>query len=280
MILLDLQQLMYSNLSMSLYKLDTTEINEDLLRHMLLNSIRSNYQKFKTKFGKLVIATDSKTNWRKDIFPYYKFSRQKTRNASKLDWPGIFKIMHQLREEITENFPYPVINIDNAEGDDIIGVLALNIKNEPILIVSSDKDFCQLHSSLISQYDPIRKRKVETTNPMKFLKEHIIRGDSGDGIPNIMSKDDCFILGHRQRNVSSKKLEKWLLAEPEDFCDSSMFRNFKRNEVLIDLKCIPKNINDDVLSLYDKQLHKDKGKIFKYFIDKRLKNLMEVINEF
>lgn len=281
MIIVDLNQVMISNLMMQIGSHKNIKIEEDLVRHMVLNSIRSYKVKFAEKYGNIVIACDDKNYWRKQIYPYYKANRKKDRDASELDWNAIFEVLNKIRDELKEAFPYKVIQVPHAEADDVIATLVKEYHNqEKILIMSGDKDFSQLHKfPNVDQYSPVLKKWIKCDNPELFLKEHIIRGDAGDGIPNFLSNDNVFVMSERQSPISSKKLQGWLLHEPEEFCTETMLRNYKRNQMLIDLECIPEDIKKEVLEQFVQQ-QKDRSKLFNYFIQYRLKNLMENINEF
>lgn len=281
MIIVDLNQVMISNLMMQIGSHKNIKIEEDLVRHMVLNSIRSYKVKFSEKYGEIVIACDDKHYWRKQIYPYYKANRKKNREASELDWNSIFEVLNKIRDELKENFPYKVIQVPHAEADDVIATLVMNSTfNEKILIMSGDKDFSQLHKfPNVDQYSPVLKKWIRCDNPSAFLKEHIMRGDVGDGIPNFLSNDNVFVMSERQSPISAKKLETWLSKEPEEFCTETMLRNYKRNQMLIDLECIPDDIKKEVLEQFVQQ-QKDRSKLFNYFIEHRLKNLMENINEF
>ena len=288
MILLDLNQVMISNLMMQ-PGIASGGIDENLIRHMVLNSIRMYNVKFKEEYGDLVICADDKKYWRKDLFPYYKAARKKSREDSPYDWNLIFETLNRVRDEIRENFPYKVIQIDKTEADDVIGTICINygveLKNsqsEKILILSSDKDFMQLQKfANVDQYSPMAKKFLKTSEPIKFLKEHILKGDRGDGIPNILSSDDTFITEARQKPVTEKKLNTWVSQKPEDFCDASMLRNYQRNESLIDLSKVPSEYADKILTAYrtPKEV-KGKDKVLNYFIKNRMKQLMEHIQEF
>lgn len=291
MIILDLNQVMIANI-MALYgkHLGNSPIELDLFRSTTLNTIRSLYKKFQPEYGELIIAADGRRSWRKDIFPYYKANRKKNRESSDIDWGLIFNNLNIVREELKEVFPYRVIHIDNAEADDIIGTLVTEFSNkilpkkENILILSGDKDFIQLQaynsSVAVKQFDPINKKYMSNDNPKLFMKEHIIKGDIGDGIPNFLSSDNSFVDSIRQKPVTKKNLSEWLHAKPEDFCNSEMLRNYKRNEALIDLSMTPQSIKDKIMNEYEIQSGKDKSKIFNYFVKNRLKVLMESINDF
>ena len=288
MILLDLNQVMISNLMMQ-PGIASGGIDENLIRHMVLNSIRMYNVKFKDEYGDLVICADDKKYWRKDLFPYYKAARKKSREDSPYDWNLIFETLNRVRDEIRENFPYKVIQIDKTEADDVIGTICINYgvelrnsQSEKILILSSDKDFMQLQKfANVNQYSPMAKKFLKTSEPIKFLKEHILKGDRGDGIPNILSSDDTFITEARQKPVTEKKLNTWVAQKPEDFCDASMLRNYQRNESLIDLSKVPSEYADRILTAYRSPKEvKGKDKVLNYFIKNRMKQLMEHIQEF
>ena len=283
MIIVDLSQVMISNLMVQLGNHTNTELEEDLLRHMILNSIRSYNQKFKNEYGEMIIACDAGNNWRRQIFPYYKANRRKNREKSELNWTQIFDTLGKVREELKEYFPYRVIQIDGAEADDIIGTLVDKFGNtsEKILIMSGDKDFVQLQRYMnVKQYDPVQKKWRTTNDPDRFVKEHIMRGDTGDGVPNFLSADDTFVIGARQKPISQKKLDAWINMDPREFCDENMLRGYLRNQQLVDLNFIPENLRTQIVSEYESQAGKGRSKLFNYFIEKRLKNLLESINEF
>ena len=283
MIIVDLSQVMISNLMVQLGNHTNTEIEEDLLRHMVLNSIRSYNQKFKNEYGEMIIACDAGNNWRKQIFPYYKANRRKNREKSELNWTHIFDVLGKVRVELKEYFPYRVIQIDGAEADDIIGTLVDKFGNtsEKILIMSGDKDFVQLQRYMnVKQYDPVQKKWRTTNDPDRFVKEHIMRGDTGDGVPNFLSADNTFVVGARQKPLSQKKMDAWIHMDPREFCDENMLRGYMRNQQLVDLTFVPETLRAQVLEEYEAQAGKGRSKLFNYFIEKRLKNLLESINEF
>lgn len=283
MIIVDLSQVMISNLMVQLGNHTNAEIEEDLLRHMILNSIRSYNVKFRNEYGEMIIACDAGNNWRKQVFPYYKANRKKSREKSEINWTAVFDTLNKVREELKEFFPYRVIQVDTAEADDIIGTLVQEYGNtsEKILILSGDKDFMQLQSYInVKQFDPAQKRWKSTNDPDRFIKEHIMRGDTGDGVPNFLSSDDTFVVGARQKPISKKKIEAWIHIDPKEFCDDKMLRGYLRNQQLVDLNFIPENIKEEVLVQYEEQSGKGRQKLFDYFIDKRLKLLLGSINEF
>lgn len=282
-ILIDLNQVLISNLMQQINSNPKIKLDENLIRHMVLNSLRSYIKQFKEKYGEVIIACDNKRFWRREVFPFYKANRKKAREESGFDWTLIFETLGKIREELKENFPYKIIDVEGAEADDVIGVLAARkAPFEEVLILSSDKDFVQLQKyPNVTQYSPILKRFVKTDNPHKYVKEHIIKGDRGDGIPNFLSADNVFALGERQKTINSKKLNEWLDKTPEEFCiNDMMLRGYKRNQMLVDLEFIPESIQSAIVEAYDNAKPPNRQKLFNYFVEKRLKNLFEVIQEF
>lgn len=281
-ILIDLNQVLISNLMVQIGS-NKTPLDEGLIRHMVLNSLRSYNNQFKSKYGKIVIACDSKRYWRRDIFPFYKAHRKTDREKSGLDWHLIFQSLNKIRDELKVNFPYKVIDVEGAEADDIIGVLAARMSaNEEVLILSSDKDFMQLQKFPgVAQYSPILRRFIKTDDPVAYVKEHIIRGDRGDGIPNFLSPDNVFISGERQKSINSKKLNEWMDKTPTDFCvTDNMLRGYKRNQMLVDLDYIPENIKAQIVESYENTVSGNKQKMLNYFIENRLRNLIDLLDEF
>ena len=282
MIIVDFNQVVLSNLMMSLGNHTNAQIEENMVRHMVLNALRSFKVKFGDEFGELVVACDNTNIWRKQIYPYYKANRKKSQEKSELDWKSIFECLNKIRQELKDNFPYRIIDIESAEADDVIATLVKYKHDEQnILIMSGDKDFIQLHKyDGVQQYDPVRKRKIAHDNPKRYLIEHILKGDSGDGIPNVLSPDNCFVVGERQKPMTAKKIAQYLTSDPSTIEDPIVLRNYHRNQQLIDLSFVPSYIEDKVLEQYDAQKGKDRSKLMNYFINNKLKNLMEHMSEF
>jgi hypothetical protein len=149
------------------------------------------------------------------------------------------------------------------------------------MILSSDKDFAQLQRyPNVDQFSPILKRAIKEPLPLVQLKQLIIRGDKGDGIPNILTKDDVFVSGGRQKPITETKIIGWMNQEPKEFCNEDMLRNFSRNETLIDLSKIPPTLTEKILDTYESAKGHSRQDFMNYMIANRLKNLIEVIGEF
>ena len=279
MILIDLSQIMVASTMMSMGK-DRTEVDIKMIRHMILNSLRMYRQKYHVEYGELVLCCDGRNSWRREHFPLYKAGRKTTRDSSSKDWTQIFESLDTIKSELKEYFPYKYIEVEAAEADDVIGVLAKSW-NEPIMIISSDKDFIQLQvKENVKQYSPITKKIVNDTNPERYLKEHILRGDSSDGIPNFLSADDCIVEKIRQAPITKKKVELWIDQNPKDFCNEEQLRNYHRNMKLIDLQYTPSNIVDQIGKQYDEIPKGKRSGLLNFFIERKLNNLIESIGEF
>ena len=279
MIIVDVNQIMISNLMVQINGRNAVELNENLVRHMVLNSLRAHNKKFRKDYGEMVIACDSGKVWRRQAFPNYKAGRKANREKSEHNWELIFDILANVKNEIKQFLPYKVIELETAEADDIIAVLCRRIK-EKILILSGDKDFIQLHNERIRQYNPVLNKFVgKDENPSLYIREHILRGDRSDGIPNVLSDDNVFIEGRRQTPLSKKKIEAWVNEVVPTFTEEQQ-KNYERNRQLIDLNCVPRELEDKINREFENVEVATRDKILNYFITKKLKTLIEVIDEF
>ena len=280
MILIDLSQIMVASTMMSMGK-EQSEVDIDMVRHMILNSLRMYRSKYHPEYGELVLCCDGRHSWRREHFPQYKAARKTNREADSRDWTQIFGCLDTIKSELKEFFPYKYIQIDEAEADDIIGVLARKSGTEKVMIISGDKDFIQLQTHKnVKQYSPITKKLVTIENPYNYLKEHILRGDSSDGIPNFLSSDNCIVDKIRQKPLSKKKIESWLGESPVDFCNEEQLRNYHRNMKLIDLQFTPLNIVDQINQQFDVIPQGKRSGLLNYFIERKLNNLIQDIGEF
>ena len=286
MILIDMNQIMISNLMM---QLKGDALNENLVRHMVLTALRAFEKQYSPKYGEIVLAYDSKHYWRKEAFPYYKQNRKKDREASDLDWNAIFEVLNKIRDEIKTFFPYKVVEVYGAEADDVISALTTyqsyrNIKlekegkePEQVLILSGDKDFIQLQKyPFVKQYNPILKKEVKHADPKAYIREHIIKGDKSDGIPNFLSDDDTFVVGKRQKPISKKNLERWVKLDPLDFCTTPEAKaNYMRNKKLIDLTSVPEQLATEIVTSYKTINNSEKKVPLEYFQKHQLSKLIE-----
>lgn len=265
----------------------TKNLDEGMIRHMTLNSLRMYNKKFRDDYGQMILACDGANNWRRSYFPQYKANRRKGRDESTFDWNEAFRIMHKIKDEIRENFPYKVIHLEGCEADDVIGTLVEHTQEfgnyEDVMIVSSDGDFKQLQRyDNVKQFSPMLKKFVVDDNPRLNLQEKILKGDTGDGVPNVLSDDDTLVDGRRQTPLSKKKKEAIIedLAEGELLYAASWYRNYQRNETLIDLTKTPDDLKQKIINSYNDDPIGDKTKVFPYLVANRMKQLIESVQEF
>ena len=278
MIIIDMNQISLASLMMHLNMTKEKTVDEGMVRHMILNSIRLYRNMFKEKYGEVILTYDSKHYWRRDYFPQYKMNRKKARENESNDSDNIDGVLNKIKAEFKEYLPYKYLEVYGAEADDIIGTLCKQ-ESEPVMIVSGDKDFIQLHKyENVKQYSPILKKHVNGHNPDTYIRTHILKGDTSDGVPNVLSPDITFTEGLRQRPLGKKKIETWL--ESMDSMPDEAKRNYQRNEKLINLDKIPQELEEQILSEIDEAPHGDRSKLLNYFIDNKLKELTESIGDF
>lgn len=298
-ILVDFSQVFISNF-MSQIGIDYDDDQIDgLVRHMTLQTLLSYKKQFSQKYGELIVCVDGRNSWRKNRFIHYKANRKKRREEEKEKWDNLYQSLDKMVIELSDNFPYRIVKIDEAEADDIIAVLSKSLSKmgKNVMIISSDKDFVQLHDDNVKQFSPQKSEYIKVDNPSKFLKELVIRGDSVDGIPNIFSPEDILVTeGKRQKSIFAKKMVEWLdmpikeicICEDKkldqsdrDYITSRTEKRFKQNLMLIDFKYIPKNVKCAIIEKYNNEKDKKSKKVdYRYFVANSLPTLMDRSTEF
>jgi 5'-3' exonuclease len=283
MMIIDYNGIAMGNIIVNQKRMD---MNEDTIRHMILNSIRMHVKKHKDEYGQVVIACDG-GSWRRDVFPQYKWARRNNRTESSLDFDLIFKCLNMVREEISLNMPYKVVHIPNVEADDIIGTLVEQTQefgqHENVMIISADKDFIQLQKyGNVKQYSPMTKKFIKDENPHSYLFEHVLKGDSSDGIPNVLSGDDTFVESIRQSPMTKKKIQEYVdnAENLQSYMSDEVYRNYKRNQLLVDLAYIPAEIKKSIIDTSEAVKVPHRMKILNYLIKNRCKLLIECIEDF
>ena len=284
MILVDMNQISLASVMMHLNITKRDSVESGMVRHMILNSLRMYRERFFKEYGELVICYDSKHYWRRDIFPQYKAGRKKTRDSSSHDWNDIFEFLNAFKDEMIEFMPYKVLEVYGAEADDIIYTLTHEFEsdNGKTLILSGDKDFIQLQRyGNVTQYSPITKKFINGVVWNEYLDEHILRGDTSDGVPNVLSPDNTFVDGLRQRPLGKKKIQSWVEHNIEDVLPSDeVKRNYQRNKKLIDLTEVPQELFMEITQTWAEAKANPRSKLLNYFIQNRLSDLMDCIGDF
>jgi len=279
MILLDYSSIAMSSIMVNIHEFDD---NVDLIRHKIYNMIRHYNLEHRTKYGEMIICMDAKSNWRRDAFPHYKAARRKNRSESIHDWKAIYAVMDEVREEIVTKSPFRCIQVEKCEADDVIGTIVEKHMNpSPILIISPDKDFVQLQRyPNVKQYSNLQKKWVEPeVSALYDLELKVLRGDTGDGVPNVMSEDDVLITeGVRQSVLSKKNIEK-LMENPEAL-GTTVARRIIRNRNMIDLTRTPDNLKADIIAAYEKKAPGSITSLMSVFTKHKMKLLMESLSDF
>ena len=297
MILVDYSQVALASILTFQRELKGTESEvKNLIRHVTLSTIKSYKKKYGKEYGELVVCCDGRKYWRKDAFEHYKGSRKKNRDASDLDWKLIFDTLSEMREDIAKHFPWRVIHVDRAEADDVIAVMSkwlqdnqlvqegLVEETQKVLILSSDKDFKQLQLyPTVKQWSPMQKKYITASKQeiRDFMIEHIVKGDTGDGVPNILSKDDVFMIGERQKPMSAKRLAEFIDKGFDACKNDDERRNWHRNATLVDFKFIPEDVQKSIVDAYlSNKPNGDKMSIMNYLMEHRCRLLLDEIEDF
>jgi hypothetical protein len=296
MILVDYSQVALSNILSFQRELKGTDSEvKNLIRHVTLSTLKSYKKKYGKEYGDLVICCDGRKYWRREIFPHYKANRKKARDASDLNWTLIFDTLSEMRDDLAKYFPYKVIHLDRAEADDVIAVLAKHtqendlvqegLMEEPqkVLILSSDGDFIQLQKyGNVTQWSPMQKKQIKANARELYEKKitHIVKAGD-DGIPNILSKDDVFVIGERQKPVSAKRLQEFLELGYDACKNDDERRNWHRNVKLIDFDHIPEDVSAEIIDTYvNNKPTGDKMSIMNYLIEKKCRLLLDELEDF
>jgi 5'-3' exonuclease len=297
MILVDYSQVALSAILTFQRELKGTESEvKNLIRHVTLSTIKSYKKKYGKEYGQIVICCDGRKYWRREFYEHYKAGRKKARDASDLDWGLIFDTLSEMRDDLAKHFPYKVMHLERCEADDIIAILTsyaqenelvqegLVEESQKILILSSDKDFkqLQLHPN-VKQWSPMQKKYVTATQReiIEYKIEHIVKGDSGDGIPNILSKDDVFVTGERQKPMSAKRLQEFIDNGFTACKNDEERRNWHRNSVLVDFDHIPPDVREQIITSYiNTKPNGDKMAIMNYLIEHRCRLLLDELEDF
>ena len=308
MILVDYAGTAISNIMAELAGRTDVVLNVQVVRHMILNAIRSYKSKFGKEFGEIVIVCDSRKCWRKQVFPNYKINRKKDRTSSGFNWQNIHEALNIIKEELETTFPYPVVEVSNAEADDCIAALVMWLQNnqlkkgtalvddapQPIIIISADGDFKQLQKyANVKQYDPIRNKDIVVNeNAERVLKEKIIRGDKGDSVPTFLDDDDSMASGKRATTLMTKKVEEWKGMSDEEiatdpylmskkYMKEYILKNLSRNRNMVDLSKVPQDIQDQTIANYLIQSGaRNRSLLMNYFVKHGLNQLIEKMGEF
>lgn len=289
--LIDFSQIVLSTI-MATYK-PTDLLTKELIRVIVLNTIRSNVKKHKTTHPRVVLCVDNGHGgyWRKKKAWYYKYKRSTQRDESGWDFDTIFSAMSMIKEEIVKHTPYYVLDIDGLEADDHIGVLTKYCveKNISVLITSSDGDFTQLHTSkLVKQWSPIQKKwiKPKHGSPEMDIMFKCIKGDKKDGIAPLKTANDHYTHGDGRRAppIRAEELRTLMTSSKDELkrlLTDEQWGRYIENRELLDFEFIPDELRDNIIATYESYTPAPRSKLMMYFAShKDLNHLVEKMNEF
>jgi 5'-3' exonuclease len=244
-------------------------------KYLILNSLLTLKQRFKDYT--CIICNDN-SSWRRDYFPYYKAKRRKAVEKDIINWKSIYNIIDETSADLKNEFGWCCLNIHKCEADDIIAVLANHLPADySIVIASRDKDLYQLTKrSNVRQYDPFTRKYITMDlPPLAYLNVQIATGDSGDGVPNMLSADECFVSDIRQTPLRKSKILEYLAMVGED---EKITKYYMRNKTLIDLDCIPYELVQTVIESYTNYEYHKSSNIFNYCYQNKLTRLLPLVN--
>ncbi len=134
----------------------------------------------------LGMVFDSKGEvFRNEIYPEYKANRDEAPESLQLQFPKIF--------ELVRAFSIPMLAMEGYEADDIIGTIATAQGTSKVVLVTGDKDFCQLVSENVTLVDTMRERVTGVQEvrqkygiePGQMIDFFALVGDKVDNIPGV-----------------------------------------------------------------------------------------------
>jgi len=217
--------------------------------------------------SELVFAIDGKRHetWRNYVWKKYKANRDKPKPSDKnIDWKLVTEKYLNFAQELSENFPFKIIQYKLAEGDDIISTIVMNSPQKHY-IVSVDKDYIQLYEpNRVEIYSPLKQSTIKHPNPEHFLIEQCLLGQSKDNIYNIKTPLD-HPEDKRKIGFGPKALEKVMTIGYKKWLkDNNLEEKFDFNRSLIDFKKIPKELQNIIMKKYNKSNKPDPNKMYKF----------------
>lgn len=276
MILVDASHALHRTLAMNK---DKVAEQPEFIAHLFINQILSFSNKLGgSKKNRVVICFDS-ASWRKKYYienrpkdygqETYKGNRVKDESV---DWKKIFELINQVASCLKNYSDFDVMQVNEAEADDIIAVLSNKYKDEEVIwIASSDKDFIQLQDTpRVNIFDPLKQQFKPSIDKDFYKKIHIMIGDASDNIKAIKER-----LGEKTAVKIVNELDILLQTSP------SMRERYEFNKNLIDFDFIPSYINERIINEFKTEQGSFNAlELMKQFRDLKLVNHTENINKF
>lgn len=269
---------------------------KNMIKHIILNQLLGLKRRFG---GQLIICCDSRSYWRRAEFPSYKGHRKHSKDAGFLDWTMVYEVLGEMKQELSEFFPYKVLEVAGAEADDIIPVLIsyfdenelvnTGLIEEPaeIVIVSTDGDYSQLQKyRQVKQWNNVTKKMLVSKNPKQDLIGYICQGQTKDNIPNVCTSDKWAAdraadIPARASPFKTSRLIDFYNRGYDACLNEDEKRNYRRNELLLDFDKIPSSVQGDIIrSYHSTEITSSKKKIYDYLLGKRMKLLIASHSDF
>ena len=251
------------------------EIKLGMAFHITFNSIKKAWQDFG---GTHVVFCLEGRSWRKDFYAPYKANRAEARAAHTVKEAEEEKIFWEAFDEfktfVTEKTNCTVLQHNQLEADDLIAGFIQAHPMADHVIISTDRDFYQLLSSNVKQYNGVAeethtingifdkkgklvldkktKEPKEVPNPEWLLFEKCMRGDTSDNVfsayPGVRVKGTKNKVGLTEAfedrkskgfNWNNLMLQRWV---DHNGVEHRVLEDYQRNVQLCDLTSQPSDI--------------------------------------
>lgn len=257
-------------------KMNYFQLTEMSLRHVVLKRLFDIHRQFGIE-REMVLCFDNDNYWRKDVFPLYKSTRAKARSYSKFSFEEYKKMFKVFKEELPQNFSWKCVDVEKCEADDVIYAICNHVRDRRITIVSSDEDYLQIQNinPNVEQFSIANDKFITPQNKGYDLLEHIITGDSGDGIPNILSNANTFVMdGVRQTPMTKQRKADTMLSVQIGTLDENVQMRYDLNRKLIDMSELPQEYYDKIIEKFLEPKPKKTGSLMTYCLKYKLNNLL------
>lgn len=127
--------------------------------------------------------------------PTFRHKADPTYKAKRKRMPDELAVQLPLIHRLVEAHNIPKLSLQGYEADDIIGTLSHRLEAEglDVVLVSGDKDFCQLVTQHITIFDPMKDQRIGEAEveerfgvePARVIDVLGLMGDSSDNVPGV-----------------------------------------------------------------------------------------------
>lgn len=249
---------------------DPTDTQFTIYKNAFLTSLCKSVRQFAP--NKIVFCMEGFQNWRRDVYANYKCSRADGRAESPVDFDAFFKMNNEFIDDLSKCLQNCLfLKVLHLEADDLIALTTKYMKNWDITLISTDKDFYQLHKyQNFKQWDPIKNRFIQVIDPNVALMQKIITGDKSDDIPQL------------KKGVGPKTVEKILIEGLQDWLiKNDLQKRFDENRRLIDFDFIPQEFHQTAIGILQnwRQGKFDGREFYNFIVKHNLGAALEMLDE-